>query len=715
MLKCTHRSGLTQRPLFGHWQWVIYNRAMPLPVALVFHFNQHTNEYADLANRAGYRGLVKVLRAHPTLKFNLHLSGTLLRALPWFDTETLALIRAGVAAGQFELLGSTYAQNVPYASDDWDNAQQMGLHRAVIKDLFGVEPTVFWNSERCWRQSMLPVIVEGGYTATLIEDHILHAAGLAEPVPASTTLNNQTLTVLYDDTLLRSRFNYAAWFGRAGQLTDYFKRVATRKGSENFLLVYAEDAEALGLWNWERGYIPNATWAHLDSMLSEMETAGVVELKHLSAAQPTRPLGSLPDGAAQWMDQALLNPNAPYHEDDYSDWFDFNLRSPKVRYFRNLYGIVRARLQALGSVRNDPGYPRAGANPAEIFYRQALEAFCHHQYEFGCIGVGGRKYWGWENVRSALLFARVSEAAEEPEAYNWIEDVNGDGADEQMLCDGQQLAVLTSYGGRLIYGFDLTNGQQWAGNQLAIPQAPFDERATHIPDPPARPRLWVPETDAAELKSLKAYKEKERAPTAMGRHLPPWVFERDAPTLTTYRRKTRLPGQRAVLRSHVGVFTDTLALDKGEAQSTDELLDYRVEDGQVFCYLLFPAPNVVIEKRIRQTPTGFVAQYTIDNRDKAKHRLRLVSANELNPDYAAVLPLGRAALDFYMHDDLYPGVVNTHTQAALFLEASREWTKLERAVNFLALELRLTFELDLAPRAPTMLEIKLNLVHGLGG
>src|SRR5690554_2919651 len=117
---------------------------MSLPLAFVFHFNQHTNEYADIANRVCYRGLLGVLRAHPKLKFNLHLSGTLLRTLPWFDEGTLDLVRAGLADGQFELLGSTYAQNVPYASDDWDNAQQVRLHRDVLQQMFGVSPTVFW-------------------------------------------------------------------------------------------------------------------------------------------------------------------------------------------------------------------------------------------------------------------------------------------------------------------------------------------------------------------------------------------------------------------------------------------------------------------------------------------------------------------------------------------------------------------------------------------
>lgn len=677
---------------------------MPLPLALVFHFNQHTSEFADIANRTCYGGLVKVLRAHPRLKINLHLSGTLLRALPWFDTETLALIRAGVADGQFELLASTYAQNVPYASDDWDNAQHIGLHRALLKEMFGVEPTAFWNAERCWRQSLAPLIAESGHTVTLVEDHILHAAGVIDPTPVRT----DGLTVVYDDTLLRSRFNYAAWFGRTGQLLDYLKRLAERPGSENFLVAYAEDAEAMGLWGWQQGYVPNATWAHLDALLSELESSGVVEFRRLSAARAQHTVTALPNGSAQWMDLALLNPHAPYHEDDYSDWFDFNNRSPKLNYFRKLYAILRTRLQTLGSVRSDPGFARAPQTPGDVFYRQAIEAFCHHQYEFGCIGVGGRKYWGWENVRSAFLFAAVTEMADEPEAFNWIEDVTGDGSDEQILCDGKQLAVLTGYGGRLLYGFDLAEGRQWAGNHLAIPPAPYEERSTKAPDLKPHARYWLPATTDADLKPLKAYREKERPPTGMSRHLPTWVFEREVPALTVYRRKTRQPGQRWPLRAQFGIFNDAVTVDGGAAYTSDELLDYRFEQGGVVCYLLFPAPEVLIEKRVRQTAEGLSVQYTFDNRGAEPCRLRLISSNELNPDYAVVLTHGRAALDFVVEAKRV-GVTNTLTRNALLLETSREWQKLERISGLLALEARLTFDLTLAPRAPQTLELQLKI------
>src|SRR5260370_5712374 len=302
---------------------------MSLSLSLVFHFNQHTSEYAEIANRACYRGLLTVLRSHTKLKFNLQLSGTLLRALPWFDLETLKLVREGVAAGQFELLGSTYAQNVLYASDDWDNAQQIALHRQVLQQMFGVEPSAFWIAERCWRQTLLPLIVEGGYRVTPIEDHILHAAGLGDPLPAVTRLGEQSLTVVYDDAILRDRLNYAVWFGRRAQLSKYLEQVAERPNSENFRLCYAEDAEAMGLWGWEKGYLPQATWANLDALLSDFEASEAIKLCHLSEIQPAETIGALPDGAAAWMDRSLSIPGAPYHEDGYSDWFDFDKRSPK--------------------------------------------------------------------------------------------------------------------------------------------------------------------------------------------------------------------------------------------------------------------------------------------------------------------------------------------------------------------------------------------------
>ena len=135
-----------------------------LHIALLFHFNQNLNQFSHLASQACYKGLLHVLRRHARLPFAIHMSGSLIHALQWYDPEPLQLLADGINAGQFTLVGSTYAQNVAYASDDWDNLLQMMLHREVMQRNFGVSPAIFWNPERCWRQSLAPVLRAVSYT-----------------------------------------------------------------------------------------------------------------------------------------------------------------------------------------------------------------------------------------------------------------------------------------------------------------------------------------------------------------------------------------------------------------------------------------------------------------------------------------------------------------------------------------------------------------------
>jgi hypothetical protein len=679
---------------------------LAMRLALVFHFNQHTSPFVGIANRACYRGLLEVLRAHPHLKINLHLSGTLLRALPWFDSETLALVRAGLADGQFELLGSTYAQNVPYACDDWDNAQQAALHRQVLRDMFGVEPAAFWISERSWRQTLLPVIVSSGHSVTLVEDHILHTAGLEDPLPCATSLDGQSLTVVYDDTILRHRFNFAAWFGRRAQLQRYLKNVAERPGSDAFVLAYAEDAEAMGLWPWQRGYLPHAAWTHLDALLGELESSSMVTLCHLSEARPERTVPELPDGAADWMDRALLDPNAPYHEDGYADWYDFLQRSPKVAYFRRLHNVIRSRLKRLGAARAAAG-ATDDESPGGRFYRQAVEAFCHHQYEFGCIGVGGRGYWGWENARSAFTFVRAAELAADTRPGQWIEDMTGDGSDEQILCDGRHLAIVTGYGGRLIYWLDLLAGRQLVGNHLAVPAGRYETGTTKAPHPAPETDRSLPEAFKAGLRVWQAQKQKEPVPTGMARFLPAWIFEGEPAELTLYRNP-ELPAAmaRTPLNAQTGVFAEEISVDGRPPTRADELLDFRFEAGGL-SYLIFPSETVFVEKHISQADLSLAVRYIIDNRDEVPHRVRLVSQHELCPDYAEALGRGQEAFTYSLHQARYPAVRNNFTGAVLSLEPNHDWVAADCGLNLLALQATLTFDFEIAPRSQASLEIRL--------
>ncbi|MBI3242042.1 MAG: hypothetical protein HYZ49_07100 [Chloroflexi bacterium] len=665
---------------------------MPLSVALLFHFNQHFNEYAALASRACYRGLLNVLRSHPTLKFNIHISGTLIDALKWLDSSPLDLIRDGLAAGQFELLGSTYAQNIPYASDDWDNAQQIALHRATLKDTFGVEPTAFWNAERCWRQSLVPVIADGGYRCTLVEDHILREAGATDSFVFTTHAESKALTVVTDDERLKHKFNLGAWFGRNDQVIRYLRGLAAKPESATMCAAYAEDAEAMGLWGWEAGLTPNQTWAHLDRLLTALEAEPEVKLIKLSEApRPKADLTPIPDGSAAWMNASLAKKGAPYHEDGYTDWLDFNRRSPKLAHFRQTYSIIRAKLLALNEV-----------TPAsQALRRAALYAFCAHQYEFGCIGVGGLNDRGWENARTAVAVALAAKLAEAPSENVLIDDCNGDGSDEVLVCDGKQLMITSAYGGRLLYWFDLTTGQQFVGNQLPVIQAAY-EGDGHYPVVEPRRKPWLPDSFAPQD---SAEQIEETPPTRLGRFLPDWVWEGEP-----------LPMQVAVAPKPEGEsfmplfgqtrgFSDHIIVDSGnQEEPPHEWLDSRLEKNGV-AFIRYLSDELTIEKSLRFAHGKVAAAYTVRNHDTRERSVRLRVTNELCPDYAEVIRGGRGALAFL--DGEAPGVTNTRTGASIVLNSSRAWQSLERREDFCALTIGLTYDFTLSPRSEQKFELKL--------
>jgi len=90
------------------------------------------------------------------------------------------------------------------------------------------------------------------------------------------------------------------------------------------------------------------------------------------------------------------------------------------------------------------------------------------------------------NSFAPRTLARAAELADTPRSGVWIEDVNGDGSDEMVLSNGREFAVLTSYGGRLLYWFDLTTGREWVGNQLAVPPGAYNVDVHTPPAPQVR-------------------------------------------------------------------------------------------------------------------------------------------------------------------------------------------------------------------------------------
>jgi flagellar hook assembly protein FlgD len=455
-----HESGEDTRP-------IVVNASAPdgrLNLIVLFHANQTLNYQGDTANDVCFNGLISVLRDHPASKFMLHFSGSLLHDLQWFSfrhsPSTIDMLRAGAADGQFEIVGSTYAQNIPYSTDNWDNDVQIDVHREVIAAALGASPVSFWNAERCWKQQLVPLLAGNGYSATWIETHTIMDSGTSVPEHAlrKTRLGDAELTIFNDDGEFTGLLDYAIDSGDTDPLVSYLSYLHTQDTYRDFTICYCEDAEASGLWDYENGGDPQFNWNNLDHVLDVLESLGWVKLttfsEYLETHQPTEMLAPIVDGQGSWM-------IGPSQQAGYADWFDYNERSPLLEFYRDFFSTWRERIRSAAQ----------GVIPqsaADNLLRHAHRSLAAHQFEFGCIGCGGmycQDYHKLETVEAACLAVEYAKApVASPQVI--MKDANGDGIQDVVLVTPEAFYVFSPYGGRLLYWFDLKRGEELVGNEL---------------------------------------------------------------------------------------------------------------------------------------------------------------------------------------------------------------------------------------------------------
>lgn len=429
---------------------------MPLTISFLFHFNQDIGPYTLFASRASYQGLIAVLRKHKNKKFNIHVSGTLIESLSRFDPGTLKELVSGVKEEQFEILGSTYAQNVLAATDELSNRYQIEQHLEIIQKTFGVCPKGFWIPERCWKQKFVKLLSDFGYTYTLIEKQTLEKIKLQNyHLPYKTSYQARSIAIVQDDEHFKQLVNFAVWcdplpsshslalssevpskalesrlFDKGSGKPETFQpalshleALAWQKDAARSIAVYAEDAEASGLWGVPFGAFPQPVWKNWDRLLHFLEQDKRFQISSigdfLKRTKIEKEIGPIPDGQAEWMVQSLRKKDAPYHEDGYSDWFDFVHRSPKIRKYRKFFAKLAREIQKaetmarrcqksrfIGTAISDKPHPNCSRRFSVEFGAYLQEAkllLCRSQYEFGCIGIGKKNYPPFEKARECLI------------------------------------------------------------------------------------------------------------------------------------------------------------------------------------------------------------------------------------------------------------------------------------------------------------------------
>ncbi|RLI66335.1 MAG: hypothetical protein DRO88_02080 [Promethearchaeia archaeon] len=456
-----------------------------LDFAILFHANQANVPYSVFANEVNYAPVLETLLNHPNLPFPLHFSGTLLTDLAFYVPETLDLLQTGIDRGQFEMVGSTYAQNIVYSLEyEYDQNNQLEKHLETLNQTLNVRPTGFWNPERCWRHSQyIPLLANHGYKYTFLEDQIIANAtnfmGYEEYRIRKAISNESSVLIVDDDKTIISLMDNVAFSNglptdlsvvhAVDELINYLHDVYENDTNDDYLVFYGQDMEAWGLWQEEGNFGLDDDYQNvilrLDYLLDRLEA----ESDWLQLVTPTQFIDNLPndysfenlyyipDGQADWM-------QIPCQNQGYNDWFDFNANNTDLQEFRNEFSKVRNRLLEITSnIAAKQNENRRHA--AEELMNYAEYVYAANQYEFGCIGV---EFDWFYRAKNALLSAEAANYALNPSSNLVIEinDLDLDGRDEYIMKDAMNYVVFSPNGARLLNWYNISNGDIYMANDI---------------------------------------------------------------------------------------------------------------------------------------------------------------------------------------------------------------------------------------------------------
>lgn len=119
--------------------------------------------------------LYEMLQKHPEFKISLSITGTFIEQCEKYLPELLSSFRKLIDTGRVEIVGETYYHSLAFFYNRAEFDRQVALHARKIKDIFGVTPTAFRNTELAYNNDLGKWADVHGYKAVLAEgwDNVL--------------------------------------------------------------------------------------------------------------------------------------------------------------------------------------------------------------------------------------------------------------------------------------------------------------------------------------------------------------------------------------------------------------------------------------------------------------------------------------------------------------------------------------------------------------
>lgn len=185
-------------------------------------------------------------------KVSFSISGSALDQFQEFTPHVLDSFRALAQTGNVEFLAETYAHSLAGMKSKEEFTRQIQLHQAKIKELFGVNPQTFRNTELIYSDEIGETIADLGFK-TILTEGAKHILGWKSPNFVYTNAINPRLKVLLrnfrlsDDIAFRfSNQDWSEWPLTTDKFTDWLNNLDPKEQVANLFMDY----ETFGEHQW---------------------------------------------------------------------------------------------------------------------------------------------------------------------------------------------------------------------------------------------------------------------------------------------------------------------------------------------------------------------------------------------------------------------------------------------------------------------------------
>jgi alpha-amylase len=270
--------------------------------------------------------LLKLLETHPEFKVSLSITGTFLEQAQRWTPDVIESFQRLVHTGRVEIVAETYYHSLAFFYSREEFVRQVELHRAKIRELFGVETSVFRNTELAYNDELAKWADDYGFKGILAEgwdpvlewrspNHVYRPAGTEN---IALLLKNYRLS---DDVAFRfSNKEWQQW----PLSSDTYTSWANDSLGDNALVNLFMDYETFGEHQWADTGIFDFFEQFVGKWLSNSDNTFYTVSEAIETHKPAGEL-SMPR-TVTWADT----------ERDLTAWLGNNMQQEALRYLYNL-------------------------------------------------------------------------------------------------------------------------------------------------------------------------------------------------------------------------------------------------------------------------------------------------------------------------------------------------------------------------------------------